>query len=100
MRSVLRTEKKYLIGAHEYAAKRQVLSAVLTADRHSVGGGYPVRSLYFDTPYDMDFYEKQDGVELRRKIRLRCYDPGADFAMLEMKQKHGQAQRKRSLTEQ
>jgi len=97
VRNVLREEKKYLIGAHEYAAKRHLLSALLTADRHGIHGGYPVRSLYFDTPYDVDFYEKKDGVELRRKIRLRIYDPHGDFAMLEMKQKQGQAQRKRSL---
>ena len=38
-----------------------------------------------------------DGLELRRKIRLRIYDPAADFAMLEMKQKQGPYQLKRSL---
>lgn len=32
-----------------------------------------------------------------RKIRLRIYDPAADFAMLEMKQKEGSYQKKRSL---
>lgn len=36
-------------------------------------------------------------MELRRKLRLRCYDPAADFAMLEMKQKQGASQLKRSL---
>ena len=30
-------------------------------------------------------------------MRLRIYDPSADFAMLELKQKEGQYQRKRSL---
>ena len=56
-----------------------------------------IRSLYFDTAYDGDYFEKLAGVELRRKIRLRCYDPNADFAMLEMKQKQGANQMKRSL---
>ena len=36
-------------------------------------------------------------MELRRKIRLRIYDPSSDFAMLEMKQKQGVYQKKRSL---
>lgn len=56
-----------------------------------------IRSLYFDTPDDQDFRDKTDGLELRRKIRLRAYSPGDDFAMLEMKQKQGPYQRKRSL---
>lgn len=38
-----------------------------------------------------------DGLELRRKLRLRCYDPNDDYAVLEMKQKEGQYQKKRSL---
>ena len=53
------------------------------------GTGYPIRSLYFDTPEDRDFHEKEDGIELRRKLRLRCYAPDAAFALLEMKQKQG-----------
>ena len=44
-----------------------------------------------------DYFEKQAGIELRRKVRLRCYDPNSDFAMLELKQKQGAQQMKRSL---
>lgn len=46
---------------------------------------------------ERDFYEKEDGLEIRRKIRLRTYSPDSDFAMLEMKQKQGENQKKRSL---
>lgn len=66
-------------------------------DSHNGTHGYMIRSLYFDTPYDTDYFEKQAGIELRRKIRLRCYNPNQDFAMLEMKQKQGARQLKRSL---
>lgn len=66
-------------------------------DNHNGVNGYIVRSLYFDTPYDSDYFEKQAGIELRRKIRLRIYDTKANFAMLEMKQKQGSQQLKRSL---
>ena len=38
-----------------------------------------------------------DGLEQRRKLRLRIYDAGQSFAMLEMKEKSGPYQRKRSL---
>ena len=66
-------------------------------DEHNGALGYRVRSLYFDTMYDKDYFEKLDGVELRRKIRLRIYSPEDNFALLEMKQKQGQYQLKRSL---
>lgn len=73
------------------------LGAVMHGDVHNGAQGYLIRSLYFDTPDDQDFNDKVDGLELRRKIRLRSYSPQADFAMLEMKQKEGPYQRKRSL---
>ena len=75
-----------------------MLSQVMTEDPHNGVHGYVIRSLYFDTLYDGDYFEKLAGVETRRKIRLRIYDPNADFAMLEMKQKQGANQLKRSLS--
>lgn len=71
--------------------------AVMMGDIHNGDSGYMIRSLYFDTMNDIDFGEKEDGLELRRKIRLRTYSPKANFAMLEMKQKEGPYQKKRSL---
>lgn len=73
------------------------LDQFLTQDAHNGTHGYPIRSLYFDTIDDDDFFEKQNGLEVRRKIRLRCYDPDSTYAVLEMKQKQGVSQRKRSL---
>lgn len=73
------------------------LSKILKLDSHSQGEGYMIRSLYFDTLDDKDYHEKEDGVELRRKIRLRNYGPDKSFALLEMKQKQGAMQKKRSL---
>ena len=69
----------------------------MLGDAHNGAQGYVIRSLYFDTPDDQDFQDKVDGLELRRKLRLRTYSPQSDFAMLEMKQKQGPYQRKRSL---
>lgn len=97
MNIVLREEKKFLIGIHDFIAKSHELEKVLIMDSHNGTHGYMIRSLYFDTPYDRDYFEKQAGTEIRRKVRLRIYDPGADFAMLEMKQKQGVQQLKRSL---
>lgn len=93
----MRQEKKYLLNVAEGAALRARLEKVMIPDAHNGAGGYTIRSLYFDTPDDQDYHEKVDGIEQRRKIRLRIYNPSQDFAHLEMKQKSGPYQLKRSL---
>ncbi len=35
---------------------------------------YFVRSLYFDTPNYTNFYDKVDGIKLRKKFRIRSYN--------------------------
>lgn len=97
MNRVFREEKKFLISTEEFIHKSHQLAQVMLDDPHNGTHGYIIRSLYFDTAYDGDYFEKLAGVETRRKIRLRCYDPSASYAMLEMKQKQGPSQLKRSL---
>lgn len=97
MNEVFRQEKKFLISLSQYYRYSHDLSKILPLDAHSRGDGYMIRSLYFDTLEDKDYQEKEDGVELRRKIRLRNYGPHTPFAVLEMKQKQGSMQKKRSL---
>lgn len=97
VRSVSRKEKKFLV---DLAAAKKLEGAfvgLLAADPHNGLGGYPIRSLYFDTLHDHDYAEKLFGVDPRRKVRLRIYDPTSDFALLELKQKQGENQQKRSL---
>ena len=97
MNEVLRQEKKFLISADQYYQYSHYFENILSLDAHSHGDGYEIRSLYFDSLDDRDFQEKEDGVEVRRKIRLRNYGADSPFAMLEMKQKQGILQKKRSL---
>lgn len=97
MNTVLREEKKFLISIADYTRLKGTLEGFMIQDAHNGANGYMIRSLYFDTPFDDDYFEKQAGIENRRKIRLRIYDPGHDYAMLEMKQKQGAKQMKRSL---
>lgn len=94
---VLRTEQKYRLNPIERTHLKFILSSALHRDAHSGEQGYLVRSLYFDTFDDGDFHDKIDGLEMRRKIRLRVYAPDAPTAKLELKEKQGSAQRKRSL---
>ena len=97
MNEVLRQEKKFLIGLSDYYFHSGNLAGFMMEDSHNQGDGYSIRSLYFDSLEDRDFQEKVDGVAVRRKIRLRCYGPDSGFALLEVKQKEADLQKKRSL---
>ncbi len=97
MNIVARKEKKFLISIDNYYKYSNYLSKILDEDPNNGSNGYTIRSLYFDTLNDRDFEEKESGIELRRKIRLRLYNPEDDYAILEMKQKQGDSQLKRSL---
>ena len=97
MNEVFRQEKKFMITQKQLYELSFELMHVMQEDPHNCTDGYPIRSLYFDSLDDRDYQEKEDGVELRRKIRLRNYGPATPFAMLEMKQKQGAVQKKRSL---
>lgn len=97
MNKVLRQEHKFQLSYIEYRKLCARLQLYLKADPHCGADGYRVRSLYFDTMNNCDFHEKADGLEKRRKLRLRIYSPHDDFAMFEMKQKQGIYQLKRSL---
>jgi len=98
MNEVLRQEKKYIITLDRYYYLSRQFSRVLVEDAHSSGDGYLVRSLYFDDIDNTDYEEKINGVEVRKKIRLRNYGPSSKSTKLELKQKQGQWQKKRSLT--
>lgn len=98
MYEVLRQENKYLISLSDFYQCKSLLERVIEPDKHTLENNYyNVCSLYFDSIDDKDYTEKLDGVEIRRKIRLRNYGAHNDFALLEMKQKQGNYQKKRSL---
>ncbi len=98
MKDISRYEKKYAVSQYESITLYQLLRNVLEADENANGDdGYLVRSLYFDTPFHKDFYEKVDGLHERCKVRLRIYHPDSPTAKLELKEKSGDLQRKRSL---
>lgn len=96
MLEVNRRELKYQLNAAQVPAIQRRLSAFLVPDDHGGVDGYSVRSLYFDTPADSDFLDKVDGIDCRQKIRLRIYGESGPVK-LELKQKSGGFQRKRSI---
>lgn len=97
MLSVSRQEIKYVMKLSECVRLQSELEKVLFPDKYSEEGYYMVRSLYFDSVNGVDYAEKYDGVENRKKIRLRIYDTAQDNAKFEIKKKFGAYQRKDSL---
>lgn len=86
---VYRHELKYFIGFEDYHVLREILAQTLNPDPH--GGEnreYWIRSLYFDSGRDDDYFEKMIGVSERKKIRLRLYDVHSDRVKLEIKNKY------------
>lgn len=97
MISVSRRELKYLMNYEDSISLQCELESLLKLDKHSQNGYYKVRSLYFDSWNNKDFVQKLDGVERRRKIRLRIYDEQQNNAKFEIKEKYGAYQKKDSL---
>ena len=89
-----RHEYKFVIPYGDMLELRNKLDEVLTLDQ---GGPYFVRSMYFDSPDDTDYFDKQGGEMIRKKLRLRIYDINSDLAKLEIKGKYDYHQLKESL---
>lgn len=95
--AVARTEKKYELSPEKSVLLTRRLSKIMEKDSHSGVCGYLVRSLYFDSAYDNDYFDKVNGLELRKKIRLRVYSPAQQWVKLELKQKQGAFQVKKTM---
>ena len=81
-----RHEVKHIISPGDAAAIRANLGAVAQIDPHAAEKGYyRIRSLYFDDLADTALHEKLDGVNERRKFRIRYYNDDLSYIMLECK---------------
>jgi hypothetical protein len=78
-----RFEFKYLITAEKEKEIKKWLKNYTVRDpfaENTADGSYEVCSLYYDSPAFYHYYEKIDGVRSRKKIRLRTYRNGGEFA--------------------
>ncbi|MBI4789286.1 MAG: polyphosphate polymerase domain-containing protein [Chloroflexi bacterium] len=96
-----RFELKYLVPMKTAAQFKESLGAYLVPDDHGDSRGcYYLSSLYYDGP-DLRFYwEKVDGINVRRKLRIRHYDacePLTDnsLVVVEIKQRVNRVTQKR-----
>lgn len=98
MLSVCRSELKYWISWQDSILLQTELQKLLVPDRYAQNGFYRVKSLYFDSLDQGDYIDKIEGVEYRKKIRMRIYDEETQRVKLECKRKSGALQHKESLT--
>jgi len=83
-----RHELKFILNPQDAAILKKNLSQLMTMDPNGdEQGRYMVRSLYFDTIGGDAFFDKLDGVEYRRKYRIRYYNQDTSFIRLESKLK-------------
>ena len=83
-----RHEIKHFITPADAVAIKNNLRAVADMDPHAQkDGAYRIRSLYFDDLNNTALWEKLDGVNERRKFRIRYYNSDLSYIMLECKMK-------------
>lgn len=85
-----RHELKFIISSSVAEILKQRLSLLMSVDANSAydDNTYLIRSLYFDNLDSDAYYEKMDGVEFRKKYRIRIYNLDDSFIRLECKYKH------------
>ena len=96
-----RFELKYILPVSQCARIIEELKHHIPPDRHGGEAGYPLVSLYYDSPQLDCFWAKIEGIRFRRKVRLRIY-PGEDITKVthgsvEIKQRINKTVQKRRL---
>ena len=84
-----RHELKYLIDETQQALMRLKMRHLMEPDSHAENGRYLIRSLYFDDLWNSAHSEKEDGILLRKKYRIRIYNYSDQVIRLERKKKFG-----------
>lgn len=84
-----RHEIKYIINKNHATILKQRLALIMNIDKNSINkdNTYYIRSLYFDDLNSTAYHEKLDGVEFRKKYRIRIYNFDDKFIRLECKYK-------------
>lgn len=83
-----RHEFKYLVSDPLRVLLYNRLVNILPLDTHAgPDGGYAIRSLYFDDPANTCYHQNEDGVDPRRKYRIRIYNASDSRITLECKRK-------------
>lgn len=97
-----RFEVKYLVPEEQVDTLRAEFARHMDIDANSGDGGYPVMSVYYDSPRLTFYWQKIEGLKFRRKLRIRHYgDVGGLHAdspvQVEIKQRVNRVTQKRRI---
>ena len=92
----MRHEDKYICSGRQLALIRTRLQSVMQIDPHQKGENYRIRSLYLDTASRRFYEESMNGVDDRKKYRIRFYDMNDEFIRIERKDTAGCMKEKKS----
>lgn len=84
-----RNEWKYLISTSEKELLEMRMCHILKKDPHAGENGYTIRSLYFEDYFNSAYEEKEAGILMRKKYRIRIYNYSDRSIKLERKKKFG-----------
>ncbi len=91
-----RFEEKYILDYRHYVTVKNRVSQVMETDPHSIDGGYTITSMYFDDVFFGAYYEKEFGLAMHKKFRIRSYNCSDSVIRLERKIKRGHITEKES----
>jgi hypothetical protein len=96
-----RFELKYVISLQQAERFKTALRRYVVPDEHGQDNGrYTLSSLYYDSPDLRCYQENEQGLKLRRKLRIRRYETNEVFTddspvFLEVKQRYDRVTQKR-----
>ncbi len=85
--AVSRKEVKYLLNLPDRLFLLGALDQMLTPDAYGGYNGYTVRSVYFDSIANDDYWDKKNHADEKKRIRVRVYHPEDQTAKFELKRK-------------
>lgn len=88
-KETFRHEWKYLISHTEKELITLRLKELMSLDANAAGGSYTIRSLYFDDCWNSAYEDKESGIKVRKKYRIRLYNYSDQRIRLERKKKTG-----------
>ncbi len=91
-----RYEVKYLVATRRVPELLRDFAPYTRQDPHSSEWGYPIHSVYWDSADLRFFWEKIEGMSVRRKLRFRRYGTSSDV-FVEVKAREDRTLQKRRL---
>lgn len=82
-----RVEDKYFCNENEMFFLESRLRTVMRSDEYAHGLPYRITSLYFDDYFNSSLADSEDGVNHRKKFRIRIYNGSTKTIKLEVKYK-------------